>query len=181
MMNLFRCNLIVLSIFLLSACSDEAGFSDIDRFMVAAKAKPRGRIDPLPTFKAYTAFTYSASNRRSPFSPPVTVAQLTQKKAVTESSNVKPNFDRTKELLESFSIASLKMVGTLQKDGVDTLWGLIADDQGGIHRIKLGQYMGKNYGKIVAINDSQLDLVEIVPNGHGGWLERPRSMTLADN
>jgi type IV pilus assembly protein PilP len=180
-MLVIRLGIIILSLLALSACSSNNGFSDLDRFMAAARAKPRGHVDPLPTFKAYKAFTYSASNRRSPFSPPATVEQLTKKKEVAASSNVKPDFDRPKELLESFSISSLKMVGTLKKDGSGTLWALIEDNQGGIHRVKVGQHMGKNFGKIVAINNSQIDLIEIVPNGHGGWLERPRSLTLADN
>ena len=172
--------LIVLSAtFALGGCSAGDGFSDIDQFMEETKAKPRGKVEPLPEFKAYQSFTYSAANRRDPFTPPIDVVLS----AVIEdkpANSVKPDFDRPKELLETFGLGALKMVGTLQRQEENTLWALISDNDGGIHRVKLGQFMGKNHGRIVMIDESQLELIEIVPNGRGGWLERPRSIALDD-
>jgi type IV pilus assembly protein PilP len=97
-----------------------------------------------------------------------------------DQSSIKPNLDRAKEVLESFQLAQLQMVGTIQKSEKDTLWALISDDEGGVHMAKVGQFMGKNYGRIVAITDGRLDMIEIVPNGYGGWLERPRIIALED-
>ena len=172
--------LIVLSATLaLAGCSGGNGFSDIDLFMETTKAKPRGKVEPLPEFKAYQSFTYSAANRRSPFSQPVDVVLSAVVENKPENS-VKPDFDRPKELLETFGLGELKMVGTLQRQEENTLWALISDNDSGIHRVKLGQFMGKNHGRIVMIDDSQLELIEIVPNGRGGWLERPRSIALDD-
>lgn len=172
--------LIVLSAtFALGGCSGGDGFSDIDQFMEETKAKPRGKVEPLPEFKAYQSFTYSAANRRDPFTPPIDVVLS----AVIEdkpANSVKPDFDRPKELLETFGLGALKMVGTLKRQEEDTLWALISDNDGGIHRVKLGQFMGKNHGRIVMIDESQLEMIEIVPNGRGGWLERPRSIALDD-
>lgn len=170
--------LLSLSVFI-AGCSKSSGFSDLDQFMDETKAKPRGKVEPLPEFKAYQSFTYSSANRRAPFSPPIDVTLTTVVEDKPES-NVKPDFDRPKELLETFGLGALKMVGTLQRQDENTLWALINDNEGGIHRVKLGQYMGKNHGRIVAIDESQLELIEIVPNGRGGWLERPRSITLDD-
>jgi type IV pilus assembly protein PilP len=51
---------------------------------------------------------------------------------------------------------------------------------GGVHRIRIGDYLGRNHGKIIAINEAKIDVLEIVPDGEGGWLERPRSMTLKE-
>jgi len=69
------------------------------------------------------------------------------------------------------------MVGTLQ--GVDgNLFALIRDNEGGIHRVRTGNYMGQNYGRVVGVSDTRIELVEIVPNGRGGWVERPRSLSL---
>ncbi len=164
---------------LLSGCSSNEGFSDLDRFMKEIDAKPRGRIEPLPEVQVYRAFTYSAANRRSPFLPPAEVV-VSDVQIAQDQSDVKPDFDRPKEVLESYSLASLKMVGTLKRNEADTLWALIADNTGGVHMVKGGQHMGKNHGRVVAIEEGRIDLIEIVPNGHGGWLERPRSVTLDD-
>nr|WP_285903188.1 pilus assembly protein PilP [Alkalimarinus sediminis] len=163
----------------ISGCSGGDGFADLDQFMDETKAKPRGKVEPLPEFKAYQSFTYSAANRRDPFSPPVDVV-LSSVAEEKPESNVKPDLDRPKELLETFGLGSLKMVGTLQRQDGNTLWALISDNEGGIHRVKTGQFLGKNHGRIVAIEESQLELIEIVPNGRGGWLERPRSISLDD-
>lgn len=162
----------------LVACGGNEGFQDLDQFMQEVKARPKGKIEPLPEFKTYQAFTYSAANRRSPFEAPQDLKQET--KPVVEVSNVKPDLNRTKEPLESFQITDLKMVGTLRRAEDTMLWALISDNQGGVHRVKSGQYMGKNHGKIVAINEGQIDLIEIVPNGAGGWVERPRTLSLVE-
>jgi len=51
---------------------------------------------------------------------------------------------------------------------------------GGVHRVKVGDYLGRNHGKILAIDESKIDVMEIVPDGEGGWLERPRSLSLKE-
>lgn len=162
----------------LVACGGNGGFQDLDQFMQEVKARPKGKVEPLPEFKAYQAFTYSAASRRSPFEAPQELKQET--KQAVEVSNVKPDLNRAKELLESFQITDLRMVGTLRRAEDSTLWALVNDNQGGVHRVKTGQYMGKNHGRIVAINEGQIDLIEIVPNGAGGWVERPRTLSLVE-
>ncbi|KRW81818.1 MULTISPECIES: pilus assembly protein PilP [unclassified Marinobacter] len=160
---------------LLTACSQGNGFSDLDKFMADTRAKPRGHVEPLPEFKAYEAFSYSAADRRAPFEPPIDV-QLTMAEE-QPVSDVEPDLDRPKEVLENFDLKSLGMVGTLQ--GVDgSLFALIRDNEGGIHRVRTGNYMGQNYGRVVGVSDTRIELVEIVPNGRGGWVERPRSLSL---
>jgi len=168
----------VLLVTLLSACTNNSGYADLDKFMAQARSKPRGHVQPLPEFKSYQSFTYSAAGRRAPFEPPaeVKLADIQQQK-----STIKPDFNRPKEVLEHFDLTNLHMVGTIRKDGSDHhLWALVSDGQGGIHRVKVGNHMGKNYGRIMAITDTRIDLVEIVPNGHGGWVKRPRTLKLSE-
>lgn len=162
---------------LLTACSQGGGFADLDKFMADTRAKPRGHVEPLPEFKAYEAFSYSAADRRAPFEPPIDV-QLTMLDE-EQVDEVEPDLDRPKEVLESFDIKELDMVGTLQGATGD-LYALIRDSSGGIHRVHTGNYMGQNYGRIIGVNQSRIELIEIVPNGRGGWVERPRSLTLND-
>lgn len=178
-MKLLFLSLGLFGLVLLSGCSTKDGFSDLDIFMQEIDSKPRGRIEALPEVKVYRAFTYSAANRRSPFLPPADVI-VDKVEIQQDQSTVKPNLDRAKEVLESFQLAQLKMVGTIQKGGNDTLWALISDHEGGVHMVKEGQFMGRNFGRIVSIVDGRLDLIEIVPNGYGGWLERPRIVALED-
>jgi type IV pilus assembly protein PilP len=92
-------------------------------------------------------------------------------------SDVEPDLDRPREVLENFDLKSLTMVGTLQGVG-GGLFALIRDGSGGIHRVRSGNYMGQNYGRIVGISETRIELIEIVPNGRGGWVERPRSLSL---
>ncbi|KZZ37556.1 pilus assembly protein PilP, partial [Oleiphilus sp. HI0117] len=149
-MNKIFLSLVLVSSVLLSGCGTSSGFGDLDRFMAEADAKPRGKIEALPEVQVYRAFTYSAANRRSPFLPPedvvVSVVEIQK-----DQSNVKPDFDRVPEVLESYSLGQLKMVGTLQRNEQDILWALIADELQSVHMAKVGQYMGKNHGRIVDV------------------------------
>ncbi|MFE8072857.1 pilus assembly protein PilP [Marinobacteraceae bacterium S3BR75-40.1] len=163
----------------LSGCSSDSGFKDLDRFMKEARNAPRGVVEPLPEFKAYEAFTYKSANRRSPFEPPVDV-ELAVKEQQKADSNVKPDENRPKEPLEQYSLSDLKMVGTLKRAESDELWALVSDAEGGIHRVRPGNHMGKNYGRVVNITDTRMELIEIVPNGQGGWVERPRTLSLSE-
>ena len=164
---------------LLGACSTGGDYADLDAFMKSADNKPAGKIEPLPELVVYKSFKYSEAGSRAPFSPPVEVLD-TEIKVAEDQSNIKPNMDRPKEVLESFQLSQLRMVGTLQKQESDTLWALISDNSGGVHRVRSGQYMGKNHGRIVGVQSDRINLIEIVPNGSGGWIERPRSVTLEE-
>ena len=158
----------------LAACSGR-GFADLDAFMAEKLARPGGIIAPIPTFKAYEAFGYSATMLRSPFERPIEVRDIAQLQAV---SAIKPDENRAKEFLEQFTFDSLRMVGTLERG--DTNWTLIRDPQGGVHRVKAGNYLGRSHGKIVETSETYVAVVEIVSDGSAdGWVERPRSIKLS--
>ncbi len=158
----------------LSACAGR-GFGDLDAFMEEKRRRPGGIIAPIPTFKAYEAFGYSATTLRSPFERPIEVREIAQLQAV---SAVKPDTTRPKEFLEQFTLDSLRMVGTLERSGTD--WVLIRDPEGGIHRVTLGNFLGRHYGKIVEMGDTWVAVLEIVSDGsEDGWVERPRTIKLS--
>ncbi len=158
----------------LVGCSG-GNFSDLDSYMAEKRSRPGGIIAPIPTFKAYEAFAYSATTLRSPFDRPIEVREIAQLQAIAA---IKPDENRTKEFLEQYTFDSLRMVGTLERDNSN--WTLIKDPDGGVHRVKTGNYLGRAHGKIVEMTDTFLSVVEIVSDGTpDGWVERPRTIKLS--
>ena len=157
---------------MLAACTNRE-FADLDEFMEEKRSRPGGVIPPIPAFKAYKAFSYSAASLRSPFDRPIEIREISQLQSV---STVEPDETRPKEFLEQFTLDSLDMVGSLSRGGVD--WTLIQDPEGGVHRVRVGNYLGRNHGKIVEMTDSYLAVIEIVSDGSQGWVERPRTIKL---
>ncbi|GAA5126445.1 pilus assembly protein PilP [Alloalcanivorax gelatiniphagus] len=160
---------------LLGGCGGGADLGQLDARLEEIKARPRGRIEPPPEFKPIATYSYAAHKLRPPFSPPQDQKLL----EVPEGRSVEPDLSRPKEYLEGFSIDSLNMVGTITRPG-NPLEALIADPTGAVTRVRVGSHMGKNYGRVVDVGAGQLGLVEIVPDGQGGWVERSRNITLAD-
>lgn len=161
--------------FLLSGCSQNAN-QDLVAYMDGVKQKPSGEVPPLPTFRSYKTFHYGAVSMRSPFDPPVVLvsdAFVSNQKTVDA-----PDDRRQKEYLEGFNFAQLSMVGVMSRNG--KVWSLINDGAGGIHRVTVGNYIGKNHGQIKAVEGDKIDVVETVPNGRGGWVERPRSLVVQE-
>jgi type IV pilus assembly protein PilP len=154
----------------LTSCGISSDQKDLQDFMAEAKRRPQGQIEPLPTFQPYQPFVYSAMSLRSPFDRPSLVVNEAK-----GGKTVEPDLNREKEYLESFNIASLKMVGTLSKGG--RLWALIDDGQK-VTPVTVGNYMGKSFGKIISADNVQLEIMEIVADGSNGWVERPRTIKI---
>ena len=93
-------------------------------------------------------------------------------------SGISPVADRPQEPLEEFPLDSLRMVGTLERN--EDSWALIKASDDTIHRIKPGNYIGQNHGKIISVNEYAVDLTEIIPDGMGGWMERHASVALSE-
>lgn len=152
----------------LSGCSD--GLDDLRGEIKAAKDRPGRRIKPLPDVKAYETFVYAAGDLRSPF-----FVSLASSDA---PSGPRPNDKRPREFLEQYSLDTLRMVGTLRMR--NAIYGLVQTRDGLIHRVLPGNYLGQNEGRVVTVTDSRISLIEIVPDGLGGYIERPAAVALAD-
>ncbi|MCV6614551.1 MAG: pilus assembly protein PilP [Cellvibrionaceae bacterium] len=159
----------------LGACSFEGQHQDLRDYIEETKRRPLGRIEPLPEFRPYKAFSYGAIKLRSPFER---IKEEQKQEFIGSSAGVEPDFAREREYLEGYSMAELKMVGTIEKD--NTLWALVNDSDGGVHRVTTGNYLGKNHGRVIAAAQGQLDIVEIIPDNLGGWVERPRVLKLEE-
>ncbi len=153
----------------LVACSSD--LEELHKKIAEVRAKPGDRIEPLPELKPYDAFTYNDSNLRSPFVPsPPASAGL--------GSSLRPDSKRTREFLEQFPLDSLHMVGTLEMAG--RKFGLVRDSSGLVHRVLPGQYLGQNDGKVTGITGSKISVIQIVPDGVGGYIERPAALALSE-
>jgi type IV pilus assembly protein PilP len=171
----FSKNIIVAMVagLVLGACGSD--MDDLDQFINETKALPGGRIEPLPEIKPYEVFTYvaDAEGLRSPFVP-----DSPQIAGGPAAGGTRPDPERSREFLEQFPLDTLRMVGTLQLG--DTNYGLVQTSDGLIHRVVPGNYMGQNDGRIISITDSEIELVEIISDGIGGYLEREAAVALAD-
>jgi len=149
----------------LTACS--SADDELTRFIDDTKKQPGGRVEPLPEIKPYETFAYSAATMRSPFLPgaPGGAAQ-----------NVRPDAKRNREILEQFSLDTLKMVGTLRLSS--QMFGLVQTKDGLVHRVAPGNHLGQNDGKVTDVSSSKISLIEIVPDGLGGYIERPAGLAL---
>ncbi|SEQ02781.1 type IV pilus assembly protein PilP [Pseudomonas cuatrocienegasensis] len=168
------CPFLLVALAALSGCGSNGGFSDLQAFLDEVRARPKGSIEPLPKFKPYESFTYSAAAMRSPFQPPVKIDLISRQKG---SQDIKPDETRVRQFLEGFNIETFEMVGTLGNE--QGAFALVSG-AGGVHRVKVGDYLGRNHGRILSIDEAKIDVMEIVPDGDGGWLERPRSIALKE-
>jgi len=158
---------------LLPACSNN-GMSDLQKFINDVKAEKQGRIEPLPEFKPYETFVYNDDEIKDPFTSWETQVQNVAKSG--SDSLIHPEEHRRKEVLEGFPLNALLMMGTLEYQ--DQVWGLIKAPDGIVYRVKEGNYLGENHGKIKQIFRNQMALTEIVPDGLGGWQVRQASLSL---
>jgi len=151
----------------LGGCSD--GLDELRLEIEKTKQKPGGRIKPLPEVKPYVSHEYEMADRRSPF---------LQSLAGESPSGPRPDVQRPREYLEQFPLDTMKMVGTLRLGGAH--YGLVQTRDGMIHRVLSGNHLGQNDGRVMAIGDARITVVEIVPDGLGGYLERQAALALSD-
>lgn len=175
-----KCKLLKLSgltlLGLLTGCGND-GFSDLNQYIQGVKARPKGSIEKLPEIKTVEPFTFKEEILRDPFK----VSEQSDQQQGTGSAignGLKPDFQRRKEELESFPLDALKMVGTVVMKS--KLWGLVKASDNTVHRVQVGNYMGKNFGRIIHIGTDKIELMEIVPDKPGTWREQQTTLALTE-
>lgn len=149
--------------------------ADLKEYIAEVKSRHKTAVDPLPEVKTVEPFLFSGIDLRDPFVPDDKNQEPEDEKV---ESGIRPDTARPKEELESYELDSLHMVGTVNQQG--TLWGLIKANDSTIHRVRAGNFMGKNYGKIVSVKENSIELIEIVSDGPGSWRERKSGLELAE-
>lgn len=168
---LFRAASLLAVTVLLAGCT--SGRGDLEQWVAQQKAKTGAPLPPLPVIKTFETFTYTDQDLRDPFAS-ASVAEKPGKTAA--NSGPRPDPNRVKEPLESYTLDSLKMVGTIGEG--KSMIALLEDAKGLIHRVHDGNYVGENYGHIIGITGDRISLVELVPNGNGGWMERDAEIAM---
>jgi type IV pilus assembly protein PilP len=172
--------IILLSALLLGGCVSN-DISDLQAWVAQVLARPGGQIPRLPEITPYQAYTYQSGKdgARDPFQS--FYQQVASSQDVKQDSGLTAEMEkeiknRNREELEAFELDSLKMVGVMKDE--NNHWGIIRDPTGTVHRVKVGNYMGRNIGKITNIFEDHIDLREIVQNSQGRWEERQASIAL---
>jgi type IV pilus assembly protein PilP len=163
----------IIALSLLSSC----GLSESDNLkseLSALTINVKGKIEPIPIIKPYDPFEYQASDLPDPFKP-----TLIRSSGSGSAGKYDSEMNRKKDLLEQFPLESIKMVGTLSKISQPISALVTADD--GLHKVILGNYLGQNYGRIVSISKSSIELREIMQDVSGDWSEKNTTLNIQEN
>ncbi len=181
-----RLTIVVLAILGITGCVS-GDMSDLEKQVSKIMSKPGGRLEPLPEIKPYEAYVYESgkSGARNPFKRFYVVEQSL---AIEESEGPVDDGlteemrseiqNRNREELEGFELDSIKMVGTLQNE--DNHWGIVLDPDGIVHRVKSGNYIGLNIGKITSIQEEQIEVREIIKDNSGRYGDRQALLPLIE-
>lgn len=160
---------------MLGACSSD-DHQDLKQWMKDATKDMKGRVKPLPEMKPFPIVSYEAAEMADPFNP-VKIGPDKKPEGGGTGGGITPDFNRFREPLEAYPLESLKMVGLIQKDKM--LNAIIKADKT-VHLVKIGNYMGQNFGMITQITDSEVQLRELVQDSAGDWVERPGTLQLQE-
>jgi type IV pilus assembly protein PilP len=153
-----------------AGCGGES-HQDLRAWMQEQGKGAKGKLDPLPQVKPYEPFAYNAFDLPDPFKP-------RKIEPVKSGGTLAPDLNRRKEPLEAFPLESLQMVGTMQR-GRST-FALVRTTDRDIYQVRVGNYLGQNFGVVIGISDSEIRLKELVQDGSGDWTERSSTLQLAE-
>jgi type IV pilus assembly protein PilP len=154
---------------LLAGCGND--LDELQAQVDEIKNAPGTGIESLPEVKPYETFDYAAADQRSPFEPGMSVN-------ANAPNAIRPDSNRPREFLEQFSLDTLRMVGTVKLKG--RLFGLVQTKDGLVHRVLPGHHLGQADGRVTDIEEGKISLIEIVPDGMGGFIERPAALALSE-
>jgi type IV pilus assembly protein PilP len=154
----------------MTACG--SGMGDLEEYVAEVKSRKTNQIEPIPQIKQYEAYTYVGGDRRNPF-----VRAEPAKDPNAPGNTIRPDPNRNPEPLEEFPLDGLRMLGTINT--ADGVFALVKAPDNVVHRVTNGNHMGQNYGRITSVSDTAIELLEIIPDGFGGFMERPATLALS--
>lgn len=160
----------------LAGCGDSSQ-EELTQWMNNIKKETRIVNRKIDEPKKFIPFSYGANDTIDSFNPiklSVALAKLQSK----SNGALKPNLDRRREVLEDYPLDTVKMVGTLQKPGLS--YALLQVDKA-VYQIKVGNYVGQNFGMVTKVTETEVELKEIVQDASGEWIERQAKLELQES
>ena len=181
--NAFRALVTLLVVCVPLASCGGGSMADLRSYIADVKTRPGTPIEELPPIAPYVVYTYPCDGAvpcDDPFQPFYLEppAPTCEPECPVAGEGPSPDFDRNREELESYPLDALRMMGTLEKG--EQFWAILRGPDSIIHRVQVGNYIGQNHGKITDITEDKVALLEIVPDGRGGWEERNAELALAE-
>lgn len=164
-----RAGVVLLAAGLLAGCASDR--RDLESWVADVRARPAPPLEPLPVMQQFETFEYNAQGMRDPFAEPIV-------DRAGGGNGPRPDPERRRELLESVPLDSLDMVGTI--GGETNMTALLMGPDRVVHRVGVGNYIGQSDGRVTRVLPDRIELVELVPDGAGGWLERQAAVALED-
>lgn len=163
------------AVVLVAGCGRSVGHSpndpsDLAKWTKEVRTRPGPPLQPLPPITPFETFNYDAQGLRDPFDMESAAAGIS-------STGPHPDSARRKQPLEHYPLDALKMVGTMGSKGTGLI-GLVMTPDKVTYRVSPGMYIGQSEGRITSVSEDRIDIVELTPDGAGGWLQRPASIAL---
>jgi type IV pilus assembly protein PilP len=162
---------------MLAGC--EKGTRDLEQWVAEQRQRPADPIEPIPPVATPEIVVYEAAGLRDPFER--ASAQLDEEEPIDEEggSGLRPDPNRRREFLEGFPLDTLRMVGSLELDGVQ--YALIRDNESVVHQVSEGNYLGRNHGLVEYVGQDRVEVRELVQDGRGDWIERRVQVALGES
>lgn len=175
MSDVIRRSLVLGVAVLMTGCGG-GDMTDLESYVQEVRNRSEAPIEPIPEIREPEIYAYRSQEAglRDPFTPELPKEEQAQ----TAGSGIRPDELRRKEELEAFPLDTLRMVGIFEREG--ERWALVQNKEGVIYRVKPGNYLGQNHGRITAISEDRIDLVEIVPDRAGGYVEEPAQLAIGE-
>ena len=175
MTHLTKAAMLALAV-MLTACSD-SDVREVQQWMADTEKKTKVTVKPLAEPKTFTAFAYQAGDAVEPFSQNKLLAEMARTDAGS-TNPLKPDADRRRELLETFPLDTMRMVGLLQKGGANH--ALLQIDRA-VHQVRAGQRIGQNFGVVTSVTEQAVNIREVVQDATGDWVERMSKLELQES
>jgi len=176
-MNCIRSLALVALVVPLAGCGWSSQ-TEIQQWMTEARQNMKPNVQPVPEPKEFTPQAYDTKAQVDPFDgQKILMAVARQQQARASASSIKPDLDRRRETLEGFPLDQVRMVGMMRQSGTNVA---LLESNGSTHMVRVGNYVGQNFGLITRISEVEVQLKEIVQDAAGEWVERPARLELQE-
>ncbi|QJD99652.1 pilus assembly protein PilP [Massilia forsythiae] len=162
-----------LAALLLVGCGD-SDVQEVREWMTQVQRDTHPKVKPLPEPKDFIPYAYGAKEAVDPFSQNKLLGELAKAAAASTNPN-QPDTRRPRELLETFPLDTMRMVGTMQKGGAG--YALVQIDRA-LYQVRAGQRIGQNFGVVTRVTDDAVNIREVVQDAAGEWTERMAKLEL---